>query len=164
MKKQKAVMVTQSNVKVEYKAITQGIWELILVREKILRIHSCSKPALMFSILTTKSAISTVHSLVQHDWIKHVRIDQNFIRRKTEDKRISLTYISFTGQEADILTKPMCNTGFELITSKLEMKDIYDPAWVGVLEISPSIEDFASIRKFKFYLDWRFFYFRIVQY
>ena len=75
-----------------------------------------------------KSAISIVNNPVQHDWMKHVRIDKHFIKQMIEEDDINLVYILTSIQEADMLTKAMNKQGFKLIRNKLRMIDIYSPA------------------------------------
>lgn len=72
-----------------------------------------------------KSAISIVHNLIQHDRMKHVRIDRHFIKTEIENETIILSYIPTQDQEADILTKTMYKESFEVLISKLGMIDIY---------------------------------------
>ena len=68
--------------------------------------------------------------------MKHVRIDKYFVKGELENGDINLTYVPTKDQKANILTKAMQKQGFEVIRSKLEMIDIYSPAWGGMLEES----------------------------
>lgn len=52
-----------------------------------------------------KSTTSVVHNLVQHDRMKHARIDRNFIKTEIKNGIITLSYIPTKPQEADVLTK-----------------------------------------------------------
>ena len=76
----------------------------------------------------SKSTISIANNLVQHDRMKHVKIDRHFIKQEIEDGGINLLYIPTGLQKVDILTKAIHKRGFELIRGKLGMKDIYSPA------------------------------------
>lgn len=42
----------------------------------------------------SKSAINIVKNPIQHDQMKHVRIDWNFIKKEIEEGGINLCYIS----------------------------------------------------------------------
>ena len=64
---------------------------------------------------------------VQHDWMKHVRIDRSFIKREIEEGRISLSYIPTTNLVVDVFTKAMAKPGFESLVDKLGMTCIYSP-------------------------------------
>ena len=64
---------------------------------------------------------------IQHDRMKHVRIDRSFIKREIEEGGISLSYIPSTDQVADVLTKIVAGPCFESLISKLAMTCIYSP-------------------------------------
>ena len=87
-----------------------------------LQITVCS-PTKLYS--DSKSAISIVNNPVQHDQMKHVRIDQNFIRNEIERGGTDLCYISTHEQEVDILTKSLPKPTHERLLSKLGMQNIY---------------------------------------
>ena len=70
-------------------------------------------PKILYS--DSKSVINIVNNLVQHDRMKHVRIDRHFVKQEIEREGISLTHIPTKFQEADILTKAMQKQGFESI-------------------------------------------------
>ena len=75
----KQSMVARSSVVVEFRAITQGICEVIWLDRLMgdLRIP-LTQPTRVYS--DSKSAISMVRNPIQHDRIKHARIDKNFIK------------------------------------------------------------------------------------
>ena len=85
----------------------------------------------------SKSVISIVNNPVQHDWMKHVRIDRHFVKEEIEAGDIRLTNVPTKDQKADIFTKAMQKQGFEVMRDKLEMIDIYSPVWGEVLEKTP---------------------------
>lgn len=81
-------------------------------------------PMKLFS--DSKSTISIVHNLVQHNWMKHVRIDRNFMI-EIKNRTIALSYILTKSQEANVLTKVLQKSSFNICISKLGMTDIYSP-------------------------------------
>ena len=83
----------------------------------------------------SKSTISIVNNPVQHDRMKHVRIDRHFIKQMIEEGDINLIYIPTSIQEPDILTKAMNKQGFELIRGKLRMIDRFASLRGGVEDI-----------------------------
>ena len=122
----KQTVVARSNAEGEFRAIAQGICELIWLTRIMEDMRMPLKlPTKLYS--DSKSAISIVNNPVQHDRMKHVRIDRSFIQREIEKGGIQLTYVSTENQEADVLTKAMSRPGFEVLISKLGMKDIYSP-------------------------------------
>ena len=67
-------MVARSSSEAEYRAIAQGICELIQL-ERLLQDLKLSWDAPMKLYSDNKSAISIVLNPIQHDRMKHVRID-----------------------------------------------------------------------------------------
>ncbi|CAL2271104.1 unnamed protein product [Prunus armeniaca] len=51
-----------------------------------------------------KSAFEIANNLVQHDRTKHVEVDWHFIKEKLEHKLISIPFVPFSEQLADMLT------------------------------------------------------------
>ena len=73
----------------------------------------------------SKFAISIVRNPVQHDRMKHVRIDRNFIKREIDEGGIILSYVPTTDQIIDVFTKAMMKPMFESLIVKLGMTYIY---------------------------------------
>ena len=119
--------MVKSNVEAKFRAITQGICELMWLRRFLeeLRIK-CGGPMKLFS--DTKSAISIANTPVQHDKTKHIEVDRHFIKEKLEEGVICMSFISTKLQLADILTKGLHGQQFEFIIGKLGMLDIFKPA------------------------------------
>ena len=74
-----------------------------------------------------KAAVSSAQNLVQHDRTKHVEIDRHFIKEKIDCGAICMPFVASMQQIADISTKGLFRTSFELFISKLGMIDIYAP-------------------------------------
>ena len=120
----KQSVVARSNVEAEFRAIAQGICELIwLVRLMEDLQLPLTKPIKLYS--DSKSTICIVNNPVQHNRMKHVRIDRSFIQREIKEGDIKLTYIPTAEQVADVLTKSITRSGFETLINKLGMRDIY---------------------------------------
>ena len=82
-----------------------------------------------------KSAINIAHNPVQHDRTKHVEMDRHFIKEKLDSGLICTPFIPIGGQVADVLTKELSGSAFQMIIEKLGMNDIHSPAWGGVLKM-----------------------------
>lgn len=132
-KSKKQNVVSRSNAEVEFKAMAQGICELIWLKSILedLRIK-CDEP-IMRLYCDNKSAINIAYNPVQHDITKHIEVDRHFIKEKLDNCLICTPYVFSQDNLADLLTKGMNNNNFEEIVSKLRMIDIYSPAWGGVL-------------------------------
>ena len=59
--------------------------------------------------------------------MKHVKVDQHFIKEKLDIGLICMPYVSTKGQLADVLTKGLASQEFQIITCKLGMDNIYSP-------------------------------------
>ncbi|KAF6164399.1 hypothetical protein GIB67_037556 [Kingdonia uniflora] len=55
-----------------------------------------------------KTTIMIAHNLIQHDRMKHVEVDQFFIRENIDKGCISFPFVKSEDQLADILTKGVC--------------------------------------------------------
>ena len=61
---------------------------------------------------------------MQHDQTKHIKIDKYFIKEKLDSGLICTSYVSTNRQLANILTKGLSSTTFQVSVSKLGMKNI----------------------------------------
>ena len=73
------------------------------------------------------------HNPVQHDKMKHVSIDQHYVKETIEENNISIPYISSSEQRANILTKGLPKEQFMKLAIKLRLIDIHSASG-GVLE------------------------------
>jgi len=87
----KQLVVARNSAEAEFRAIAHEICEAIWLERLMedLGIH-LSQQTKVFSDI--KSTISIVKNPIQHDQMKHVRIDRSFIKREIEGG-ISLSYI-----------------------------------------------------------------------
>ena len=103
-------MVARSSAKVEFRAMTQGIYEGIWLNRLLEELRFPLKhPMVLYC--NNQAAISITKNPVHHDRTKHVEIDRHFIKEKIE-----------------ILTKALARVNFEDLTEKLGMINIYNAA------------------------------------
>ena len=79
----KQSIVARSSAEAEYRAIAQGICEIMWL-EKLMEDLKIENSTPTKSYCDSKSAISIVNNPVQHDRMKHVRIDRHFIKQMIE--------------------------------------------------------------------------------
>jgi len=126
-KSKKQSVVARSSAEAEFRAMTQGICELLWLNI-ILDVLKIRWDEPMRLYCDNKSEISIAHNPVQHDRTKHIEVDRHFIKEKLDNGLICTPYVSTQNQLADILTKGLNCINFERIISKLGMENIYSPA------------------------------------
>ena len=142
-KSKKQDVVAPSSDEAEFRAMAQGICELLWLKI-ILEDLKIKWEGPMKLYCDNKSAISIAHNLVQHDRIKHIEVDRHFIKEKLDSGLICIPYVPSQGQKAGILTKGLCTPNFDRIICKLGMDNIYSPPWGGVLEKWAFNDNFLS--------------------
>ena len=96
--------------------------------KRILNELKVSNPTQVNAYCDNKTTISIAHSHVFHDKTKHDEVDKHFIKKKIENGQIYMNYVQINEHIADVLTKGLTKKQFEKLTSKLDMKDIFNPA------------------------------------
>ena len=102
--------------------------------ERLLKDLNVSTPQPLKLYSDHKSAIAITHNPVLHDRTKHIEINKHFIKEILESGQICIPYLPTVEQEVVCLTKGLPKNHFDRLVSKLGMKDIFKPAWEGVLE------------------------------
>ena len=126
-KSKKQLVLATSSAEVEFRAITQGICELIWLKIFLMELHMVQKETMRL-YCDNKAAISIAHNPVQHDRTKHIAMDKHFIKEKIESGQICIPYVTSRKQLANVLTKGLPRPNFISCVSKLGMIDIFEPA------------------------------------
>lgn len=119
-------MVARSSAEAKYRAMAQGVCELLWLRKLLKELRLLGKNHLSL-FCDNKSAISIAHNLVQHDRTKHIEIDRHFIMEKVTDGSLKISYVASDEQLADVFTKGRGNRSFHTLVCKLGICDIYTP-------------------------------------
>lgn len=119
-------VVARSSAEAQYRAMANGVCEILWLK-RILEDLRMLVNMPMKLYCDNKAAISIARNPVQHDRTKHVEINRHFIKEKIDNGTICMLFVSTTQQTADIFTKWLFKTSFELLISKLGMIDIYTP-------------------------------------
>ena len=120
-------MVARSSAEVEFKAMAQGVCELLWIQIVLTYLGYVPKDSMKL-YYDSKSAISIAHNLVQHDRTKHMEIYRYFIKEKLNCGNICTPFVKSREQLADVLTKGLASRSFHFILSKLGTRDIFAPA------------------------------------
>lgn len=123
----KQPVVSKSTAEAEYRAMSQGLSEMLWVRGLLLELKVLRQDPLNVWC-DNKSAISIANNPVQHDRTKHVEIDRFFIKEKLDAGIIKITHVSSGQQVADCLTKGLGTRENNLACDKMGMIDIYHPS------------------------------------
>ena len=75
-----------------------------------------------------KSAIMLASDLVLHERTKYIEVDVQFIIEKVRLRMITLSFITFSNQTADIFTKHVGSSLLKSSLIKLGLVDIFTPA------------------------------------
>jgi hypothetical protein len=123
----KQSIVSRSTAEAEYRAMAQGLCEIIWVRNLLseLKVMRKGPPR---PHCDNKSAINIANNPVQHEKTKHVGIDWFFIKEKLDDGTLELSHVNLRGQIADCLTKSLGVKECQTLCNKMGMIDIYRPS------------------------------------
>lgn len=114
----KQTTVALSTTEAEYVALSAAVSECLWIRGLL------SEMGVILEESTTifednQSTISLLREPRKHQRLKHIDIKYNFIRESIDNKEVNVTYIQSNQQLADIFTKPLPNSRFMELTSKL---------------------------------------------
>lgn len=123
----KQTIVARSSAEAEFRAVAQGISELLWLKmlQKKLRIPTKTPMRIYYD---KKATINIAHNPVHQDRTKYVEVDQHFIKEKIEEGIVCMSYIPTKKELADILTKGLQRSSYEDLTNKLGMIDIFEAA------------------------------------
>lgn len=123
----KQSVVSKSTAEAEYRALSQGLSEMLWVRNLLSELKVL-KSGHLNVWCDNKSAICIANNPVQHDKTKHVEIDRFFIKEKLDAGIIKINYIPTGQQVADCLTKGLAAKQSNAACSKMGMINIYHPS------------------------------------
>lgn len=123
----KQSVVARSRAEVEFRAMAQGVCEILWLKILLTELGFDSKDSMRL-YCDNKAAISIAHNPVQHDRTKHVDIDRHFIKEKLREGIICTPYVKTGEQLADLLTKGVSSGTLHSTLFKLGMRDIYASA------------------------------------
>jgi len=123
----KQSVVSRSTAEAEYRAMAQGVCEILWVRNLLSELKVMRRGSSRLHC-DNKSALNIANNPVQHDRTKHVEIDRFFIKEKLDGNIISLNYVASGEQIADCLTKGLGSKECESACNKMGMIDIYRPS------------------------------------
>jgi len=117
----KQCTVARSSTEAEYKALADGIAEILWICSLLteLRVPSSTVTTLWCDNL---GATFLSANPVFHARTKHVEVDYHFVRDRVTKQEIQVRFISSKDQLADVLTKPLPPVSFAYFRSKLRVE------------------------------------------
>jgi hypothetical protein len=104
-------MVSYSSIEAEYRVVANGVAETYWLYQLLMKLHSplsCSTLIYWDNV----SVVYLVSSPVQHQRMKHVKIDLHFIRDKVAIGEVHVMHVPITSQFIDIFTKGLSSPFF----------------------------------------------------
>ncbi|KAG8491344.1 hypothetical protein CXB51_014525 [Gossypium anomalum] len=118
----KQPVVARSSVEAKYRGMVFGVCELLWLK-KLFEELDIDPQGSMNLYCDNTSTVEIARYLVQHDCTKHIEVDRHFIKEKLEAGTISLPFVKYEDQLADIITKAVSSNDKALC--KLGMCDIH---------------------------------------
>ena len=129
-------VVSHSNTKAEYYALTDTTCELVWLRWLLVDMDA-PQPTATSLYCDNCNAIYTVHNDVFHERTKHIEIDCHITRRHLKKGNLKLFSISSANQPADIFTKTHPPGRLRDLISKPQLASSLPPrVWGGMLVYS----------------------------
>jgi hypothetical protein len=125
-------MVARSTAESEYRAMVFGVSEEMWLQRVLFELVPSEKSSIKL-YCDNKIIIYIANNYVQHDQIKHIKIDHHFIKEKLDNGVICLPFVRMTEQSADVFTKRLHTTKLSSVICKINMKYIYNSTREGVL-------------------------------
>jgi hypothetical protein len=114
----KQEVIAQSTAEAEYVAATTTANQVLWLRKILADLDMEQKKATRVNV-DNQAAIAISNNPIFHGKTKHFKLKYYFLREVQKNKEIQLIYCRTEDQFADILTKPLSKTRFEILRNKI---------------------------------------------
>ncbi|PKU71289.1 putative mitochondrial protein [Dendrobium catenatum] len=109
--------VARSSTESEYRSLAAAAADLIWIRRLCADFDITLPPSSIFC--DSVSALSIAQHPIFHARTKHIEIDHHFLRDSIQAKHITVHHVASEDQIADLLTKPLHYSKFNILRTKL---------------------------------------------
>jgi hypothetical protein len=114
----KQEVIAQSTAEAEYVAATAAANQVLWLRKILADLDMEQKKATRVNV-DNQAAIAISNNPIFHGKTKHFKLKYYFLREVQKNEEIQLIYCRTEDQLADILTKPLSKTRFEILRNKI---------------------------------------------
>jgi len=118
----KQKVTAKSSTEAEYHNIAQTYSELTWIYALLTQLQVSFTTLVIFC--DNQSAVSLVHNPVFHSRTKHMEFDVFFFRENFLAKQFTIVHVPALDLWADMLTKPLFASRFEVLRGKLNVKSV----------------------------------------
>jgi histone deacetylase 1/2 len=115
----KQTLVARSSTEAEYRSLANTAADILWVQSLLQELHIPFLPPRI--LCDNMSTVALTHNPVLHTRTKHMELDIFFVREKVLAKTLLVSHVPSIDQTADIFTKALSPTRFELLRDKLNV-------------------------------------------
>jgi len=124
----------RSSAETEYRVMASATCKLIWLKQFL---NNCNLEIIQMTLICDNQvALHISSNLVFHEWTRHIKIDNHFIREKTISRDIKTEFVNSNYQLAYIFTKYLQRPRIDYICKKLATYNLCAPTCERVLDVT----------------------------